>query len=356
MKRSKQWVVIAIVLPVLGMGVGSVSWWRLGRRAHSDDEQGTLEQASSQPYVRSTTGESSRASPAPAPPIIDSVVEQERKRTSTAESSIEKRFVPISTPRRDILRFVTSRSLEEVARDLGDFWIMELCRDPNVYGTGSGMLFWATAVPPNIMVLRLIEEGREDPDRVSDILTKAIAKKIEKLAEVCKNQKNPPTGKPYDIHREAVSTRFSIAGAFYVLANIDRLKNPAVLDLLERWIAAPKPRGYESAGIEIWVIDYYFRLTDAPGNRHAAAHLAIANDRVPAGPKRVFSKWNQPWDVNDWRLHAVGVNVKDFETIEVLTIPGKVALTFDDVIRIRENFRQHVKQLRSADGPTPKGP
>ena len=352
MKGSRQRVLIVVVLVVLGLGVGTVSWWLLGRQVPPDEGRSAPAQTSSRHALEqastelATTGEIGRLDSSPAPPgiediiDIDGIVEQER--ISTAEDLVRKGLPLIPTWRKEIIESVANMSLEGVANDLDNTPVRELCRNQNVSGSGSGMLFWASALPPNMMILRLIEEGREDPDRVCDVLEEVIARKIEQLAEICEKEKNPPYYRPW----ESEPTQFAITAAFYVLANIDRLNNPA---LLERWFVAPQPLGLELGSMKYWFIDYYFRLTDAAGSPHAAAHLAIANGRVVAGPRLVLSKWDQPWDVNDPMLALAGVNVRDLKTIEVLTIPAERPFTLDQSIRIKENFDEHVRQLADGD-------
>ena len=148
----------------------------------------------------------------------------------------------------------------------------------------------------------------------------------------------------------------SLDTSVFALANIDvdRLNDPAVLDLLARWIVPQKPHGDMPTLMVLWVIDHYFRSTDAANSRHGAAHLAIVNDRTVIGPGQVVSKWNAPWGLNDPLLRMTGVDVSDIETIEVLHIPRKKS-PFEQYFKSHENFRQHVEQLRAAGTLTPDG-
>ena len=266
MNKSRQWALMAAVLVVaLGIGVGTVSWRLQSKPAHSHEEQSTREPVPSQLQTSNTSEEAGEANPDLAPLIIDSIVEEERKRISTAED-LTRKGLPLSpSPRKVVVEFTASRSLEEVARDLGDITVMELCRNREG-GIIGDRFFWATSLPTNVMVLRLIEAGREDPDRVSDILKRAIEKKVEQLAEIRKKQGDGPTSR-FNLLHEAIPAQFAIAGAFYVLANIDRLEDST---LLETWMVAPQPLEDETGVMKIWLIDHYFRSTSAASSPHAA--------------------------------------------------------------------------------------
>ena len=146
--------------------------------------------------------------------IADIIEDVEADLMNTTAGDLVNNGLPLSPkPRKDSIE-LAGRPLAVVADDLGNHWVMNWCRDQDVMFMGSGMRFWQSALPLNIMVLRLIEEGSKDADRISNILEKTIDKKIEQLAEMPRNRPN-----------QIQETKFAIAAAFYVLANIDRLEN-----------------------------------------------------------------------------------------------------------------------------------
>jgi len=356
MKRRSQRLVTIIALTVFLVSLGSMSWWLLCRGAGQHHYESMRGDAPRGPGVPGALDEIDSFESAPVPSVIDDIVKKEREKRSTAEDILMRGLPLMPNPRKEAIEFTASKSLEQVADNLGNIGIMELCRNGNVWGVASGISFWATALPPNTMVLRLIEEGRREPDRVAAVLETAITKKIAHLAEIRKNQPSARAASDkagYEMHADALSTQFSIAGAFFALANIGRLDNPGLLD---RWLVAQKPEGYRTWEMETWLIDCYFRSPKRRSNSHAASHVIMTKDRALVGPKRLFSTWNQPWDVNDPMLIATRVNTKDIQTIEVLSVPMEYPFAFRETVAIQENFRQHVKELGLAGTSTPSGP
>jgi hypothetical protein len=269
---------------------------------------------------------------------LATVVQGERRRLSTAEQLVARGLPLMPAGRREAIRIAGSTSLEEVAADLGNASMIELCRDQNVAGFNT-FEFWGTALPPNLMVLRLIEEGRKDPNRVAAIVEAAIRRDIERLPE-----------SEFDGYiTRGASTEFAIVAGFYVLANIDRLSDPI---LLARWIKMKKPPRTGSRPLDTWFIDYYFRCGPGAGSPEATEHFALLEGRTLVGPKQVMSRWDQAWERGDPVLVMSGVDPRDFETIEVLSIPRNYPYGhLREVMLIYRNFWQHLDRRRASESP-----
>ena len=348
MGKDRRWLLIVATLVVLGIAVGTMSWWLPREQVHSRGGQSTLEHVPSPLPTSNVIEEADESISGPESPIIiDSVVEEERERASTVEDLIRRGLPPSPNHRKEAIEWTANRSLEGVAHTLDDAIIMNTCRSKNVLGIESGMVFWASSLPQNVLVLRLIEEGREDPDRVVSILKRELTRRIEQLETGNQSLEHATERKRY-IGYAGGDPWFAIAGAFYVLANIDIdcLNDPAVLGLLARWIVPPEPSG--PTPMKMWLVDHCFRSTDASSSPHAAAHLAIVGDRTMKGPKKTVSKWSAAWGRNDPLIRMLGVDASDLETIEVLNIPTKHPFTIEQNFKVQENFRKHINQLRAA--------
>ena len=335
MKRHRQRLLIVIVLVVLSLGVGTVSWRLLGRQGQPKEERSTLAQIPTQGAQEqasdeaAATGEVGKPDTRPALPGIeglidfDQFVEQEVKMASTAED------VPrINVGRKKLIDSMARMSLEEVADNIDD-------RYTDLSGTmfeGSrrrrfSAAFWPESLPANIMVLRLIEEGRKDPDRVCAMLEKSLARKIDEFWEIPEQR--------YD------EMEFAIEAGFYVLANIDRLNDPV---LLERWFAAPGRPSRWFGGLALWFTDCYFRSPKMASSPYAAIHCAIPKNAPLPNERHMRQKWDQAWEVGSpWRERS-SAHVGDANRIEVLTVPFN-SLFDGAVVGVVENWLEYVKQL-----------
>jgi hypothetical protein len=342
-KRMQRIVLLGILLAA---GIGGALWWQFGlSRSRSLPQTQSAAARPEQPLENATSQTPSEAE-ASAPFLIDDVVARERERRTHVELLLEKSVPLVPTLRAQCMRFVAERSLEQVARDLGDIQVMEYCRNRDV--AGLGMDFWATAVPPNLLFLRLVEEGREAPDRVSGILCESIRKKLTTIAEIRKQQDSAPDRPTQGDYSSAVPAQFAIAAAFCALANIDRLDDPEAVKLLDAWIAAPQPIGYEAREIQLWLIDQYFGSLDASADPHAATHREIANGRTLVTAPRAFSKWHQPYDLGDPFILDRSA-VEGLETLEVLGIATTMPFTFREMLLMRENSHDHVTKLTAEE-------
>ena len=333
MKRSKKRLLIVVVLVVLGVGVGSVSWWLVGRQGRPHNDQNTLEQPSTEAAATGESGKLDTRPLAPGTEDIGEIVEQGVKMTSTAED------VPRIDPvRKELIDSVARMSLEEVADNLDDRYTDLSGTSFEGYRRHMGSAnFWPESLPANIMVLRLIEEGRQDPDRVCAMLEKSLARKIDEMWE--KHEQR------YD---EVVAREFAVAAGFYVLANIDRLNDPV---LLERWFAAPRrPSSATLSGLQLWFIDCYFRSPKMASSPYAAIHRAVPKKAPLPNERHMRPKWDQPWEVGPtWRAQS-SAHAGDPNGIEVLTIPfNGLVDSAVELHRVEENFQEYIKQLGEGD-------
>ena len=204
-----------------------------------------------------------------------------------------------------------------------------LCRAPNVWDCPTTIGTWATSIPPNLKVLRLIEEGRETPEKMTALLEGMIQEKLDAYDGIREAYDShvPVMGRSYSVLeagpkdplREVEETHFAVQAAFYVLANIERLRNP---QLLAQWISRKKANSYETACFDVWLIDCYFRQADSGKvSTFAERHTALTKDCKLSRPYKKMSRWNAAWDIHHPLIMARRVNTKDIRTIDVLEIP-----------------------------------
>ena len=277
---------------------------------------------------------------------------------STFEDLMRKGF-PIMPPARRAAYFQTKdQSIPEVVADLGNIITIGYCViDQNVVTVGgSDILRWRTAIPQHIKVIRLIEEGRRDPDAVSSLLYEAIRNCISDYDEVRQARdiefvkivrRELPHGvigdndEYYAEHRkyERPGAEFErlnnvIYSAFYILANINK-QEPK---LLTEWIEKKQHPQYHCTDMMVWLIDCHFRENASEASVHASRHAELTQGNNISGSRVPRSVWNAGWDIHNPLLKARQVNTSDIQTIEVLAIPQAIPIEDELKAEIIQNF------------------
>ncbi|MHC4714433.1 MAG: hypothetical protein ACYTAN_14375 [Planctomycetota bacterium] len=295
-------------------------------------------------------------------------------RRTTVEDLAAKGFPTMSNPRRAAYTQTAAQSIEEVVADLGNTMIMGYCQPTHGYIMGHGKLApWRLRMCHNIKVLRLIEEGREDPDLVVPLLRDCVTTCLssyddcreERMTEWTRyaNGERPPatTGDNdvyYNEHRryedpilEFTRLHETTYMALYTLANIERLGPPeALADFIEK----KKPFGYRCADLDVWLIDCYFKQEGTDAGEYAGRHEALTGGAEVSGSRIAQSKWNALWDVHEPLLAARQVDVSDIQTIEILEIPWSMDLDEEVKEKIVQNFLDYCNQRRPSGEGVPR--
>lgn len=281
---------------------------------------------------------------------------------STASDLTNKGLPLMPHFRRKVYEQTTKQTIPEVVADLGNILVTMWC-DTNLNMTAPGfeIMKWRNEIMPNMKVLRLIEEGRKNPDYIADLVETAISECMKDYNDIHMKfdiewakqeshtlRENDPyyeEHKRYDnpMH-EAQRVNFIINASFYILINIDRFDNPK---LLSEWIETKKIADFDSLEMEIWLIDTYFRMADDEDSRYYENHKLLTKDmKIPDPTQKTMSAWDAPWDIHDFMLAAASVDVSDIETIDVLEIPPKIGLTdIIPVYRTFDNFHEYCENM-----------
>jgi hypothetical protein len=292
-----------------------------------------------------------------------------RQRT-TNEDLLAKGFPMMSNPRKAAYTETAEQTTKEVVADLGNMFVLEYCRqNEDTLKVGDDLSYWSGVIPPNIKVLRLIEEGRKSPDAVGGLLRDSVtaclqsydyyrqARADEWAAIRAGTRSEPVTSEDdpyYREHRtyesaidEFVRLNRVVYMDFYTLASIGQLGPP---QLLAEWFQKEKPWAYQETNFDVWLIDCYFKQVapQAPPDEagFAAKHTGLIGEAKISGSRIVESRWNASWDIHDWMLGAKNVNLSDIETIDVLEIPQSIPLDDDVKKQIIENFREYAKEAK----------
>jgi hypothetical protein len=266
---------------------------------------------------------------------------EERPATAPASSTAAddlraKGFPPMEVHRRDAYTQTASQTTAEVAQDLGNRMVSFYCSEWIEITKGfDDLAYYFKQISCNIKVLRLIEEGRKDPQTVSALLARTIKDCLTGFDEARKAhweawKRNDVRGTSSDDPYYAKHRRYespileywrrldAINMCFYIMANLDRI-DP---QLLAGWIQTTKglDRRCRCDDMNLWLVDRYFHQPGVTGDA-AKQHRELAGDIQISGKRVRQSRWNAPWDIHDPLLAMAGANPKDIQTIEVLEIP-----------------------------------
>jgi len=284
---------------------------------------------------------------------------------TTVQDLMDKGFPLMENPRKAAYTQTAQQSTPEVVSDLGNQMTIGFCSlDINIDPMPCDLARYYRAISRHIKVMRLIEEGRQNPDMVSQLLRDAIRDCMSAYNEVCRardvewvkwttGQWGPSgTGTDdeyYNTHRKYKDAVLEferlhnvVYSSFYILANIGRLDG----QLLAEWIQKEKHPQYVCTDMDVFLVDCYYK--QVPDSSEAVKkHAALTEGFNISGEKVRQSAWNALWDVHHFLLAAKKVNLSDIKTIEVIKIPVRLpealdAKTKDEIIK---NFMTCVKQM-----------
>jgi len=297
---------------------------------------------------------------------LDEVLSQEAAPTidgTTAQDLKAKGFPLMSNARRASYAQTAAQSTAEVVADLGNVMIMGYCflgrGLANIYPL-TELGYYRKRIMPNMKVIRLIEEGRNNSAKVSSLLRDAVRQcladydKDLKAWNQARSRGDDPAGtgdddRYYNKYRKYECPQMEFQRihhvaymSLYILANIEQLD----AELLAEWTQKEKPQLYHCPDMDLWLVDAYFRQTSQTASDAAKKHAALTDGLKIAGQRTIQSKWDQPWDVHDQMFRMAKINPADIKTIETLRIPPELPPSLDEKTKeeIVRNFLDHVSQ------------
>ena len=292
--------------------------------------------------------------------------------SSTVQDLIRKGLPIISNPRKLSYTQTAAESTAEVVADLGNGMIMSYCylgRSGSNISMPNELLHYSERIMPNIKVIRLIEEGRNDPAKVSSLLKDAVRQCLENYDKDVKGwhesraRGESPSGtgdneEYYNKNRKYECPQMEFRRinyvanmSLYILANIGQLD----ADLLAKWIEKEKPQLYDCRDMDLWLVDAYFRQDSQSSSDVADQHKTLTKGINIAGHKTIQSKWNAIWDIHDRMFKAARIDTSDIKTIETLGIPPQLPAVLDKKAKsqIFQNFLEYAGDKASVIGTGP---
>ena len=211
--------------------------------------------------------------------------------------------------------------------------------------------YWRCIVPTNLKVLRLIEEGRENPAEVALLLRQAIRNALSAYDDLKEAMKRPLPDSAvsgvrgndpyYAKHRryrshsfERDRIHFVLNASSYILANIGELDG---VELLRAWIIYDKSP-YRCRALEVWLIDCWCNSENGRMSTYAAKHRELTGGKTLSGEHKRMARWNAPWELRNRFLLAANVDTSSLPTIEVLDIPHSLTISNERQKQIIDEF------------------
>ena len=286
----------------------------------------------------------------------------------TYEALMARGFPPIRGPRKTVVQHTAKQSLEEVVADMGNIVSLGLCKTAigefpklrNQVGHWRAMTY-------HVKTLRVIEEGRSDPQRVAPLLEQELVKTMQSY-KTSFGAGGTQTSVGIDDeyfnkhgryeHRgfENLRRHNMLYASFYALACMEQLRSPEHLRKwceLQRWCETEQLPMVVCKDMSIWLIDKYFRQSGADQTPEGRRFFELTENAGVAPRTVKRSRWNAPWDADDSLLTMAGAKVKDLPAIDVLEVPSSVQLdeaTKDAAIDL---FLRHAGSNSEQLGTTP---
>ncbi len=269
---KRKWIVWTICILVIAVGALLTLWVAIPRQPGDGPTNGQPSRLASGPRPGSAaTTVPSVSEPGVLADLDPDVLAMLRNMSipdDTMVELIEKGFPLISNPRRRALMQTARQSTEEVVADLGNSFVMSDSCNRDVAYSYRDIKRWSRTIPPNVKVLRLIEEGRKDPARIAPLLRQAIRDALSAYDDLIEATKTPidydpskgiQTNDPYYAKHKRYRNRsfekervhYVANASFYVLMNIGELDDPK---LLAEWFKY-KLLGAYSPSMYVWLID-----------------------------------------------------------------------------------------------------
>jgi len=249
----------------------------------------------------------------------------------------ESRAAGDTAPGGEALSRTAKLSTEETVKDIGFPFrhpVTSLIFEPG------SLTAWAVYLPENDATIRLIEEGREDPDKIAKLVGALIDESLDLYPEnfpgyleawrgdwsdigsLSENDAYYNTHFRYDRpFYEHQRLEYVMPAGFYVLHNIARLKDA---EQLKRWIQLERQPGKECKELEVYFIDCFFVDIGSAAGVHGDKHRSLTGDEgIPVG-WWVVSKWDQPGEVTEAMLATEEPDKLARETIDIVEIPTRL--------------------------------
>jgi hypothetical protein len=244
-----------------------------------------------------------------------------------------------SNPQAEMVTETARQSIEEVADDIGNYW------------TTCGLIAWMANGPANgtgdlaytfardVKVKRLIEAGRQDPERVGKLLVRKIESVIphyhnarwladmpfkERLA-LPGGWRSASTYKPVQKNSDSAELRldeieFAVFNSLHVLANLQYRPG---MDALAKVISMKAPRACRYPAFLVHVADSF--LSRYPQDTLSTAaracmgtHRLLLKGAQPGGWRVQVSRWDSPGDIADPMLGILGLDDTPLRKPELL--------------------------------------
>jgi len=278
----------------------------------------------------------------------------------------QKGFPAISNPRREAIAQVENKSMAEMAADMGNMVHLALTQEADEAQSIMQISPISHAIQTNLYVLRLIEEGHQNPDAAAHAIGSHLTEEMDSYEallkaysedEMAKHWADPPipTETSYykanlhyqSPHLEVERIHRVIYYSFYVLLNIGKIDN---VKQLMRWEELSARRSYGCMEFEMWLIDSYVRRGACDGGGVRTAWEAAVGDRVISDTSTIRrSAWNESWSATDLLIKAKNVDSSVFRSVDILAVPLSLPIqgaAFQpiDMFRIMAAFQEASKK------------
>lgn len=250
---------------------------------------------------------------------------------STIQDLMDKGFPLMENPRKAAYTQTAQQTTAEVVSDLGNEMTIGYCSlHINIDALPTDIARYYRAISAHIKVMRLIEEGRQNPAMVSQLLQDAIrdctsgynevwqARNVEWIKWTTGQWAPSGTGdddeyyNTYRKYKDAIlefeRLHNVIYSSFYILANVGR-DDPK---LLGEWIQKDKHPQYLCTDMDVFLVDCYFNQV-RDSSEAAKKHAALTDGFNISGERVRQSAWNALWDVHHPLLAAKKVNLSDMK-------------------------------------------
>jgi hypothetical protein len=215
--------------------------------------------------------------------------------------------------------FMKGKSLEELIEGLGEMWSASFMLFGGVSSDWSNIASLAVYLPDNPRVIRIIEHGRRDPEKVGALIAADLERRIKRHPQVwrryCEDTADHPdhslgfatshTGEVIgsDSARQWEEDKYSISAAMWILVNIRYNKGidsiwefGLLMEHPDRHFTSPKMPGWEMdmfkglcPQMAIYAVDALLKDNQDPayGRERAAFSAIIKALNLSQGTKRV---------------------------------------------------------------------
>ena len=253
--------------------------------------------------------------------------------------------------------FMKGKTVEQLIEDLGEIWSASLSTSiGGIAPRWNDISALAAYLPANPRVIRIIEEGRRNPDKVGSLVAANLEERIKRLPEVwlryCEDTAddddhslgylvgNDGTVIGSESYKQWQEDCYSIHAAMWILNNIDYDKGinsilsfGLLLENPNRHFTSPKMPGWNMdmcqhlcPEMAIYVVDSFLKDNQDPSyNKEREAFSAILGDlNLSGGTKRVKGS-NALYPTDHMAEKVIGIDMSSEPWIDV-EVPDSYAL------------------------------